>query len=447
MTLRRPSRRAFLATIGAAGMGSLLPTLEAEGQATEPKKRLILLTSGNGTVHSAWKPSASAGVLGDLNQCLSPLEAYKQDLLVLDGLGWDYGDGPGVDHMRIAIMWTGSPMLEGNDFSNSTGTRPCGWGSSISIDQLVANRLAETAPTPFKSLEFGVRAANNHIYNRVSYAGSNQPIAPESDPYAMFDRVFADIGDQPTDTAALERIRARRKSILDAVKGNLSSVQAKVSAADRIKIEAHLAAVRSIETRLDNTIPVDSCAPPTLDGELDADSNDNFPAVSRLQIDMMVAALACDVTRVTSLLWAGAANEVRFTWLGQDDGHHTISHDDSDGGQTQRIDAHTWFSGEFAYLLEKMKAVPDGAGTLLDNSLVAWGNELSDGAAHSQSPIPIVLAGKAGGAITSTGRMLEYDDMRHNGLLVSIANLMGLSDVTSFGSLDDGDGALQGLTA
>ena len=279
-------------------MASLVPTLEAEGQATAPKKRLILLTSGNGTVLDAWRPSASGGMLTSLNQCMAPLEAHMQDLLVLDGLGWDYGDGPGVDHMRIAMMWTGSPMLQGNDFSNSTGTRPCGWGSSISIDQLVANRLAETVTTPFKSLEFGVDVTRHHIYTRVSYAGPNQPIAPEGDPYAMFERVFANIGSQPTDTAALEAIRARRKSILDAVKGNLSSVQAKVSAADRIKIEAHLAAVRSIETRLDNTIPVDSCAPPTLDGELDADSNDNFPAVSRLQMDMMVAALALSLIHI-----------------------------------------------------------------------------------------------------------------------------------------------------
>lgn len=440
------SRRAVLATLGAAGMGSLLPILEAEGQAAEPKKRLILLTSGNGTVTSAWKPTATGGALASLNKCLTPLEAHKQDLLVLDGLGWQFGDGPGVDHMRICMMWNGSPMLTGNDFSNSTGSRPCGWGGSISIDQHVANKLAETVKTPFKSLEFGVRAQNHHIYTRVAYAGPNQPIAPESDPYAMFDRVFKDIGTQPTDTATLERLRLRRKSILDAVKSNLGSVQTKVSALDRSKIDAHLEAVRSIEKRLDGTVPVDSCAPPVLGTKLDPKANDNFPAVSRLQMDMMVAALSCDLTRVTSLLWAGAANEVRFTWLGQNTGHHTISHDSGANGQTQRIAAHAWFSGEVAYLLEKLKAVPDGAGTLLDNSLMVWGNELADGAAHSQQPIPLVLAGKAGGAIKSTGRLIEYGKKKHNGLLVSIANLMGLSDVAQFGSLDDGSGALPGLT-
>jgi hypothetical protein len=207
MTRPVVSRRTFLGTIGAAGMGSLLPTLEAEAQTIGIKKRLIMLTSGNGTVPADWKPTATAGALTSLNKCMVALEPFKQDLIVVDGLGWQFGDGPGVDHMRIAIMWNGSPMLVGNDFSNDSGTRPCGWGSSISIDQQIANSLVETAKTPFKSLEFGVNLNRHHIYTRVNYAGSNQPIAPEPDPYAMFDRLFKNIGAQPSTPADLDRIR------------------------------------------------------------------------------------------------------------------------------------------------------------------------------------------------------------------------------------------------
>ena len=300
--------------------------------------------------------------------------------------------------------------------------------------------------TPFKSLEFGVYLNRHHIYTRVNYAGSNQPIAPETDPYAMFDRVFKNIGAQPSNPADLERIRLRRQSIIDAVKGNLSAVQTKVSVADRLKIAGaprgdsqHRKAPRQHGCR--SAAARRPCWARKLDPKADA----NFPAVSRLQIDLLVASLACDLTRVTSLLWAGAANEVRFTWLGQTSGHHTISHDNSATGKTQRIAAHNWFSGEVAYLLEKLKAIPDGAGTLLDNSLVVWGNELADGAAHSQQPIPIVIAGKAGGAIKTTGRLLDYGKKKHNGLLVSMANLMGVADVTKFGTLDDGSGALPNL--
>jgi hypothetical protein len=178
--------------------------------------------------------------------------------------------------------------------------------------------------------------------------------------------------------------------------------------------------------------------------KLDARANANFPVISRLQIDLLVAALLCDVTRVTSLLWAGAANEVRFTWLNQTSGAHTISHDNSANGQSQRVAAHVWFSGEVAYLLGKLKAIPDGTGTLLDNSLVVWGNELADGAAHSQQPIPVLIAGKAGGVL-KTGRFIDYGKKKHNGLLVSMAQLMGLPEITKFGSLDDGTGPLPGL--
>jgi hypothetical protein len=436
------SRRAFLGTMGAAGMGALIPSLEAEAQTAGAKKRLIMLTSGNGTVPSQWKPSGSNTSL-TLSTALAPLEMYKQDLIAINGLGWQYGDGPGVDHMRIAMMWNGTPMLTGTDFSNSTNDRPCGWGGGISVDQTIANKLAETVKTPFKSLEFGVYLPRHHIYTRVNYAAANQPIPPVDDPYAMFDRVFKNLAPM-AGPGGIDKLRASRKSVMDAVKGNLAAVQARVSAGDRQKIEAHLESVRSIEKRLDNTTPVSCAAPMLPTTKLDARANANFPVISRLQIDLLVAALLCDVTRVTSLLWAGAANEVRFTWLNQTSGAHTISHDNSANGQSQRVAAHVWFSGEVAYLLGKLKAIPDGTGTLLDNSLVVWGNELADGAAHSQQPIPVLIAGKAGGVL-KTGRFIDYGKKKHNGLLVSMAQLMGLPEITKFGSLDDGSGPLSGL--
>jgi hypothetical protein len=446
MTRPVVSRRTFLGSIGAAGMGALIPTTEAEAQALGAKKRLILLTSPDGTVHTEWKPTSDAKGLSVMSKALMPLDPFKQDLLVLDGMGWQYGDGPGVDHMRIAMMWNGTPMLTGTDFSNNTGDRPCGWGGGISVDQFVANKLAETIKTPFKSLEFGVANAKAHIYTRVSYSGPNQPLPPESDPTVAFNRVFKNIG-QPTDTGAMDKLRARRKSVMDAVVSNLSTVQTKVSAGDRMKIDAHLTAVRSIEKRLDGSMPGPSgaCTPPTLGMKLDAAANANFPAISRLQLDIMTAALACDLTRVTSLMWDGAAGEARFTWLGINTGHHTISHDTGATARGQMVQIHAWHSAEVAYLLGKLKAIQEGDSTLLDNSLIVWGNELADGAAHSQQPIPVLVAGRAG-SVLKTGRYIDYGKKRHNPLLVSICNLMGLTDVTKFGSLDDGSGPLDGLT-
>ena len=434
---RGVSRRTFLGGLGAGGLCvPLLPLLESEAEGAELPKRLILLCSANGTIHEQWKPTADGTSLTTLSPILAPLEAHKQDLVVLDGLGWQYGDGPGVDHMRICMLWNGTPMLEGNEFQNNTGDKPCGWGGGISVDQHIAGRIG--SQTPFASLEFGVQNGDAHIYSRVSYADVNQPIPPEDDPYAMYDRLFAEFGQSEAEIA---RLRARRQSVIDVVKGNLSTVQGKVAAADRVKIEAHLEAVRRIEQRLDTTA---FCDVPMLGEQIDPNANDNFPTVSRLQIDMMVMALACDLTRVASLLWARAGSNVRYTWLGLGTEHHTIAHDSTDPARGQIAQINTWHAGEVAYLLDALKAVPEGEGTMLDNTLVVWGNELADGWSHAQQPTPLVLAGKAGGQLVG-GRYLDFGEARHNKLLVSICNLMGLDDVTSFGTLDDGTGPLDGL--
>ena len=432
------SRRGFLGSLGAAGVtASLIPLLEGESEAQDGvgPKRLILLTSANGTIHEQWRPGVEGGEL-QLSPILAPLEAHKDRLVVVDGLGWAYGDGPGVDHMRICMLWNGTPMLEGNDFINSTGDKPCGWGAAQSVDQLLADRIGDQ--TPFASLEYGVQNGNAHIYSRVSYAGPDQPIPPEDDPYAMFERLFSEFNQTE---AELAELRARRKSVIDAVKGSLGSLETRVSAHDKLKIEAHLDAVRAIEMRLDSTT---TCDVPMLGEQIDHNANDSFPVVSRLQIDMMVMAMACDLTRISSLLWARAGSNVRYTWLGLPTEHHSIAHDSTDPARFQIQQINTWHAGEMAYLLDALDAVPEGDGTMLDNTLVVWGNELADGWTHSQRPIPLVLAGGAGGAL-ETGRYLNFGEARHNALLVSICNLMGQTDITSFGGLDDGTGPLPGL--
>jgi hypothetical protein len=426
----------MLAGLGVAGAAMpLVPRLEREAEGAETPIRLIFLVSANGTIHDQWTPTYDGTTL-QLSPILAPLESHKNDIVVVDGLGWRYEDGPGVDHMRICMLLNGTPMLEGNEFQNNTGDKPCGWGGGISVDQFIAAQIGQT--TPFASLEFGVQNGGAHIYSRVSYAGPNQPIPPEDDPYAMFDRLFSEFGQSE---AELAKLRARRQSVIDVVKGSLDGLQTKVAAADRLKIEAHLDAVRKIEQRLDSTA---TCEVPMLGEQFDPDANDNFPLVSRLQIDMMVMAMACDLTRVATFLWAQAGSNVRYTWIGLDTEHHTIAHDSTDPARAQIASINTWHAGELAYLLDALAAVPEGEGTMLDNTLVVWGNELADGWTHAQQPTPIVLAGRAGGAL-ATGRYLDFGEQRHNRLLVSICNLMGLADVTSFGELDDGSGPLDGL--
>lgn len=433
------SRRRLLTGLGAAGvLAPFLPMLEPEGRADagDFPKRLILLFSANGTLHENWVPTGGEYDF-ELSTILAPLAAYRDQMIILDGLEV-IRDGPGDGHQKgMGSLWTGSKLLASDEFAGGDGSS-AGWCSHRSIDQEVANAVGNE--TPYKSLEFGVQTGGANVWSRMCYADSNAPIAPEDDPGAMFDRVFADLG---VDTSALDRLKAERRSVIDLVKGDLQSLQSKMGAADRVKIEAHTDAIREIEKRNNLATPV--CEQPVQDHELDPFANDNFPATTRQMIDQMVMALACDLTRVATLQWSRSVSNIRFRWLDIEEGHHSISHfGDSDPNMTDWITKiNTWYAGEVAYLLERMSQIPEGEGTLLDNSIVVWGNELSRGNSHGNRPVPFVVFGGGQGAF-ETGRYLTYDRVEHNRLLVSLGQAMGL-DLQGFGNNDPASGGLSGL--
>ena len=313
------------------------------------------------------------------------------------------------------------------------------WSGGKSVDQAIAQSIG--AATAHQSLEFGVLTGDNAtVFSRMSYAGASQPVAPEPSPSEMFDRLF---GDLDVDPGAIEALKAQRGSVIDLVKGDLESLSSAYGTEDRVKLEAHLDAMREIEKRNDLVAPV--CEVPA-DPQSGPGGNSQFPAVSRLQIDQLVMALACDLTRVASLQWSKAVSGVRFEWLGIEQGHHDLSHlGNSDPTMTSTITAiNTWYAEEVAYLLSRLDAVPEGDGTLLDNTLVVWGNELSRGNTHGHDPVPFVLAGGAGGAF-ETGRWLQVDGHPHNRLLVSLCHAMGVDDIDTFGTTDPGSGGLPGL--
>ena len=223
---------------------------------------------------------------------------------------------------------------------------------------------------------------------------------------------------------------------------NRKALESKYSSTDKAKISAHLDAIREIEKRNDLAMP--TCEPPVQEYGLDFNSNDNFPAVSRLMIDQMVMSLACDLTRVASLQWSRSVSQTQFGWVGAGR-HHDLSHlGDEDGTMISEITAiNQWYAEEVKYLLDAMAAVPEGDGTLLDNSIVVWGNELSRGNSHGNNPVPFVTFGGGCGAL-QTGRYLTYDREPHNRLLVALAQAMDV-DMQSFGNNDPGSGGLAGF--
>lgn len=156
-------------------------------------------------------------------------------------------------------------------------------------------------------------------------------------------------------------------------------------------------------------------------------SNDNFPAVGKLQMDLMAMALACDLTRVGTIQWENSVGNVQFTWLNITRGHHDMSHDGDDVTQTMEnlTQINIWYAQQLAYLLGKLAAIPEGSGTMLDNTLVFCVNELSRGNVHSHNPMPYLFAGGTGGTL-QMGRFLQFKGEPHNNLLVSLMNLYGV---------------------
>jgi hypothetical protein len=431
---------------GLGGAAIALPWLEAfappRASAGAPlaPKRFVVMFSANGTLPPRWVPSGGETDF-TLSPILSPLAEHRDDLVIIQGVD-QQGAGGDAHQIGIGGMLTGAPLSSG-PFAG-VGAPPAGWAAGHSVDQRIAEELG--VETSLRSLELGVQVGPADNWGRMIYRAANQPLPPEDEPKAVYDRVFADLH---TDPAELSRVRERRASILDAVSGEYTRLSGRLGSADRARLDAHLTAVREVEKRV---------AGPTLSQRSEckdlklspvaSDENDSYPSVGAQQIDLLVMALACDITRVASLQWSRSVSQTRFTWLGINEGHHELSHlaDDDTVAVDKLTRINTWYATQFATLIGKLKAIPEGDGSMLDNTLLLWCNELAKGNIHGHADAPYVLAGRAGGGLR-TGRFLSYGSgpsVPHNDLLVSLLNAMGLPD-TTFGKAEWCQGALSGL--
>ena len=435
----RLGRRALLR--GAGGIAIGLPFLEimtplgkrpAHAAAAAAPKRFLVFFSPDGNIHENWAPTGTETAF-TLSRILAPLEAHKQRLVILDGVEnkvGGYSARPGDDHMKgMGTMLTGIGLLAGT--TQGGAGDPAGLAGGISLDQTIANTIGTT--TKFKSLELGVEAGSSGtVWGYSAYAGANQPLPPDNNPAAVFTRVFGTTG---TDTSAVARQQAERRSVLDAVKQSYTKLNPRLGAADRAKLDEHLTNVRDLETRLTAVGAAGAgCARPADPGKVDYKANASFPAVGKLQTDLLVMAMACDLTRVGTLQFEQSVGNVRFTWVDPaiTRGHHDLSHDGDTVTDTieQLTLINIWYSQQFAYLLDSLQSLKEADGSsVLDNTLVMWVNELARGNAHSHDKMPFVLAGGAGGALRG-GRFLTYKGTSHNNLLVSCMNMMGVAGTT-----------------
>jgi|GEM_PF-2113539 len=437
------SRRAFLKAFGAGTVLSpFIPLLDAQAQAAP--LRLIVITGHNGWGEaSKWYPSGG-GTSFTMGSTCNSLEPYKKDIIFFKDFEGRYqSDEAGVHPMASANLLTGSPATRpagGTIYERQDATR----ATSISIDQHVAKITGKS--TRHESMIMGCGAepfsAGDHIGGSVSYRGASDPIIAEADIFLVFDRFFAGAANTMVPPSGAVNVRAGdERSILDAVSKNLEWMKGRVGTEDLRRLGAHLEGIRSIEKRLPPLgqddgmpVPVSGCAAPTIpakSGTFNTRQAARFlPAIVHAQIDIMLAAMACDLTRVglvqigvTTGLWPPS-------FMGLTNTLHDISHNFN--ADMSRFTQRTLQEG-FGYLLKRLNEVKDGADPMMKNVAAFWTNEFGDGDAHQGSPMPIIAAGQAGGK-WKTGRYVVFNGKRkHTDFLLSVGKLFD-PNLSKFGS-------------
>jgi hypothetical protein len=412
------TRREFVRDlgVGAAAIPFLLnlPSLGFANQ-QKRKQRLVILFSPNGIVPNTFWPTEE-GEKFTLKESLTPLEPFQNKTLILNGV-CDRVRGDGDGHMRgIGCLLTGIELFPGNVQGGSD--TPAGWSKGISIDQEIKNFLQKDAATKtrFGSLEFGVMVPDRaDTWTRMVYAAANKPVAPIDDPYQMFNRLYGRAKD-----------REALSSILDDVKDDLKKVGAAVGTADKKLLEEHAAFVREMEKELQEAKAAAGHPVPALEPGVRKE-NDNMPKITKAQIDLMVNSFSADFARVATLQFTNSVGMARMKWLGVTEGHHELSHepDTNEKAQEKLTKINKWFCEQLAYLAKRLAETPEpgGQGSLLDNTLIVWTNELGKGNSHTMDNIPFVLVG--GGLDFKMGRSLKYNKLPHNRLHIALANAFG----------------------
>ena len=438
-----------------AGVALALPWLEAMSGRTaasetpaavgaasgdDPPKRVAALFFPNGVREDRWTPEAE-GADWQLTPQLQPLAALKNDVSVVSGT-WHQACDTGDGHYVKDAAW-----LTGTTITKTTGVNLNSGG--VSMDQVAAQAFA--AYTPLPSLELGVEPVRSGVdaavgYTRVygahiAWRTPSQPLAKEIKPRLVFDRMTRIAGGQSDGRS--------NRPLLDLVGEDTNRLLSKLGHADRHRMDQYLESVRSLERRLEQAESTDGkrwqsrvdftgrTAPP----EDPAEHADRV----RLMLDMIALAFESDVTRVITFMFGNSVSSVNFSFLeGVSESHHETSHHQD---KVEKLDQYerisTWHVAQFAYLLEKLKAIPEGDSNVLDNSAILFGSALRDGNKHSPHDLPLLLAGRAGGALRSGQHVRRSNDSPMSDLLLTMLKASDVP-VTHFA---DSSGVIDGLMA
>jgi hypothetical protein len=444
VTRRHLPRRTFLKGLGAV---IALPALDAMYPAFaraaehQPPLRLAFTYVPNGVTLAEWTPTGE-GPGFEFSRLLKPLEALREDTLVLTGLaqrnGYALGDGPG-DHARAAASYlTGvhPRKTAGADIQNG-----------ISVDQIAAQALG--GHTRFASLELGCddsRTVGNcdsgyscAYTNSLSWRGPATPMPPETNPRLVFERLFGDV-----DTSLSPEVRARRlrhrRSILDLVGERTTELSAALGPADRRKLDEYLSSIREIERRIERAEQDLTGIIPTIDKPSGIPVQ--YPDYAKLMFDLQIVAFQTDLTRIVTMMMGREGSMRTYPEIGVPDPHHPLTHHRGNAEWIEKVTKVNALHVQlFADFVARLKATADGDGTLLDHAIIVYGSGLSDGNRHTHEDLPVLLAGR--GAAFHMGRHVVYPrDTPMTNLYLTLLDRMGVQPE----KIGDSTGAIDQLT-
>jgi hypothetical protein len=445
VTKKHLSRRTVLHGAGAA---LALPLLDgmvpafagARNAATVRPRRFVAVYAGNGMTMSQWNPPMEERLT--LSPILQPLHDVYDQTIVLTGLHSNTVDlvQDGGIHPRCQTAWLTATLARKADYNLQAGT---------SVDQIAARSIGND--TQLASLELAIESAEGlsgncafgygcAYNNTISWKSPETPLPMEDNPRAVFERIFG-ASDSTDPGVRLAQIRKNR-SILDSVLTTVSSIQPKLSVDDRRRMDQYLEAVRDVERRIQRAEQQVSQELPVVDQP--AGIPGAFEEHAKLHFDLLALALQTDVTRVGTYLLARELSNLSYPEIGVPDSHHPLSHHGNDAAKMVRLAKLNGFHMRmFAHFVEKLKATPDGDGTLLDSTISMYGAGIGNSNLHDPHNLPtVVVGGKALGLRGGRHVMHPEGKTPIANLYLTLLDRLGVPNVEKFG---DSTGRLTGI--
>jgi hypothetical protein len=444
-SLKYIPRRTFLAGVGAAaGAGTFLRPLFASAAGASPM-RLVVIHRPCGTDEASFFPAGGDATNFTLPRILTPFQALKDQMVILNGVtcprdpGWagdKHSDG-------LITMMSGKRAIEipgTSSGGDANAKNHC--AATASFDQWMLQKspalMGATTPS-LQSSAYRPSSIGLPNFKVMSYTGLNGTLFPEARPSTLFANLFQS-SMANSSPEVLAKLKAQQKGVLDFIHKDLTRLQGTVPKSQLTKLDAHLAGIQALETKLNAPIPSVSagstCAAPSqavepgVTGGLTIDEAQHT-VVSQNQLGIIASAFQCDLTRVATFTFAHGNSALRFANIipgfANTGGHHDISHQGEALSDHATIDQ--YYSQRVAEFVQHLKDTPDGAGTLLDNTLVVYISECNVGASHSIQNMPILMFG-AKALQLQTGRHLHFNGTYMNDVWAAVASAMGVPSPT-----------------